>query len=81
MAKRGPKTAAGKAVVSLNAVSHGALSNAVIVPGVESLAEWESVRDGLLRDLAPKARWSASSQTRSPASRGASAGSPATRRR
>lgn len=54
MAKRGPKTAAGKAVVSLNAVSHGALSNAVIVPGIESLAEWESFRDGLLRDLAPE---------------------------
>jgi len=53
MAKRGPNTPAGKAIVSLNAVSHGALSNAVIVPGIESLEEWESFRDELLRDLAP----------------------------
>lgn len=46
MAKRGPKTATGKQAVRLNAVRHGFLSKAPVIPGLESEDEWEVFRQG-----------------------------------
>ena len=46
MAKRGPKTESGKHAVRLNAVRHGFLSKAPVIPGLESEDEWEVFRQG-----------------------------------
>jgi len=54
MAKRGPKTEAGKAIVSLNAVRHGALSRALIIPGIERQEDFDALYHGLVSDLAPE---------------------------
>lgn len=54
MAKRGPNTAAGKAVVSLNAVRHGALSRALIIPGVERQEDFDALHQGLIDDFEPQ---------------------------
>jgi hypothetical protein len=53
MAKRGPKTAAGKAIVSLNAVQHGARSQTLIIPGIERAEDFDALYDGLAEDLQP----------------------------
>lgn len=48
----GPRTAAGKAVAKLNAVSHGLRSTAPVVPG-ERAKDWHDHRAGMLSALAP----------------------------
>lgn len=50
--RRGPKTAAGKARVGLNALTHGIASARVVVPG-ESASEWEGSRQAMMEALAP----------------------------
>jgi hypothetical protein len=50
--RRGPKTAAGKARVGLNAITHGIASARLVVPG-ESATEWELSRQGIVDALAP----------------------------
>lgn len=54
MAKPGPKTEAGKAVVRLNAVQHGVLSTTPVIPGLEREEDWEEHRAGVLASLAPQ---------------------------
>ena len=44
----GPKTAKGKAAVRLNAVKHGVLAQTPVLPLVESLEEWEELRQDVL---------------------------------
>ncbi len=50
--RRGPKTAVGKARVSLNALTHGISSTRLVVPG-ESTAEWETYRTAIIEAIAP----------------------------
>ena len=50
--RHGPKTAAGKARVSNNALTHGISSTRLVVLG-ESDAEWEAHRRAILEALAP----------------------------
>jgi hypothetical protein len=50
--RRGPKTAAGKARVGLNALTHGVSSARMVVPG-ESATEWEEFRGAMVEALAP----------------------------
>jgi hypothetical protein len=54
MAKRGPKTRAGKEIVRLNAVKHGVLSATPVIPFVEREEDWEAHRAGVLSSLAPE---------------------------
>jgi len=54
MAKRGPKTEAGKSIVRLNAVHHGVLSTTPVIPGLEREEDWEAHRVGVLASLAPE---------------------------
>src|SRR5713101_9919404 len=49
---RGPKTPAGKARVSINALTHGISSTRLVVPG-ESSTEWETYRRTFIEALAP----------------------------
>jgi hypothetical protein len=53
MSNSGPKTVAGRAAVSQNARTHGIFSREPVVPGVESLEEWEGHREGIISSLAP----------------------------
>ena len=46
MGKRGPKTERGKAVVRLNPVKHGVLSQTPVLPLVEREEDWVTLRDG-----------------------------------
>src|SRR5581483_9166141 len=50
---RGPKTAAGRAAVRLNAVRHGITSPQVPIPGVEDAGEWQAFRQAIVDDIAP----------------------------
>src|SRR6266853_4752586 len=50
--RRGPKTAAGRARVGLNALTHGIASARLVVPG-ESATEWEGSRQAMMDALAP----------------------------
>ncbi len=50
--RRGPKTVAGKARVSLNALTHGVTSARLVVPG-ERREDWAAHRRRILDDLAP----------------------------
>ncbi len=54
MAKPGPKTQAGKKIVSLNAVKHGVLSTTPVIPGIEREEDWEAHRAGVLESLHPE---------------------------
>ena len=54
MAKRGPKTEEGKAVVRLNAVQHGVLSTTPVIPDVEREEDWDAHRAGMVASLAPQ---------------------------
>jgi len=54
MAKRGPKTEEGKAVVRLNPVRHGVLSPTPVIPGLEREEDWQAHRTGVLSSLTPK---------------------------
>jgi hypothetical protein len=49
----GPRTSAGKAKVSVNALKHGLTGHQVVLPN-ENPDEFESFRTGLLADLAPR---------------------------
>jgi len=49
----GPRTSAGKAKVSMNALKHGLTGRDVVLPN-ENPDEFESFRTNLLADLAPK---------------------------
>jgi hypothetical protein len=53
---KGPKTPEGKAISSLNALKHGLLSNLVVVPGLESKADFEKLYEDLRIDLLPVGR-------------------------
>lgn len=46
-AKRGPKTAAGRARMRLNPIKHGVLSQTPVIPLVEDESEWERLRSGV----------------------------------
>jgi hypothetical protein len=50
----GPRTPAGKAVVARNAITHGLLARAGVIPG-EQEHEFEAHREGLLKQLRPGA--------------------------
>lgn len=50
--RRGPNTEAGKARVSLNALTHGISSSRLVVPG-ESVTDWETFRRAIVGALAP----------------------------
>ena len=49
----GPKTPAGKAAASRNAVKHGIFTAVPILSGIESRDDWEKHRDGVVRSIAP----------------------------
>jgi hypothetical protein len=49
----GPRTAKGKAVVRLNPIRHGVLSQTPVIPLVESREDWERLRDGLFEYWKP----------------------------
>jgi hypothetical protein len=48
----GPRTPEGKAVVSQNAITHGLLARAGVIPG-EEVQEFQAHREGLLKQLRP----------------------------
>jgi hypothetical protein len=50
--RRGPKTAAGKARIGLNAITHAISSARLVVPG-ESTTEWELYRQAIVDALVP----------------------------
>jgi hypothetical protein len=50
--RRGPKTAAGKARIALNAITHGISSTRLVVPG-ESNTAWAANRTAIVDALAP----------------------------
>lgn len=50
----GPKTEAGKAAVRHNAVKHGAMASAVVIPFLENDADWEAHRQGTLESPNPQ---------------------------
>lgn len=52
--KTGPATPAGKAAVARNAITHGITSNAAVIEGMESHAEWARHLDGILASIAPE---------------------------
>ena len=52
----GPKTKAGKAAVSRNAVKHGITSASPVIPGMESDEEWQAYRSGIIESLEPEGR-------------------------
>ena len=54
MARRGPKTQEGKAVVRLNAVRHGVLSTTPVIPHLENDEDWERHRSGVVYSLDPQ---------------------------
>src|SRR4051812_37201545 len=54
MPPTGPRTAAGKAIASRNAVKHGLLSGSPLATPLESAEEWQSHREGILEDLPPR---------------------------
>ena len=52
--KMGPKTAAGRAAVRRNAVTHGITSELPVIPGIECVHDWEAHRDGLMAAIDPQ---------------------------
>jgi hypothetical protein len=53
LASTGPKSADGKAIVSGNAIRHGLLSWKPVIPGFETVEDWESHHERTLDSLAP----------------------------
>ena len=53
MAKRGPRTEAGKRKAALNALTHGVLARTPVIPGIEAEAEWTEQLAGFQQSLAP----------------------------
>jgi hypothetical protein len=53
VAKRGPRTDAGRRASSLNALTHGALARTPVIPGVEDEAASTRHLDGFRQSLAP----------------------------
>ena len=54
-AQTGPRTPAGKAIASRNAISHGIMSpHPGIIEGLESEDEWDRHIDGIVANLAPE---------------------------
>ena len=49
----GPNTPEGKAVVRLNPVKHGVLSQTPVLPLVERVEDWERLRSGMFEALEP----------------------------
>src|SRR5688572_13958595 len=49
----GPKTPAGKAIASRNALIHGIFTAVPVVPGLEHPDQWEAHRLGLVTSLNP----------------------------
>ena len=49
----GPRTTQGKATSRLNALRHGLLSEALVVPGLERPEDWTAFRDAILGSLEP----------------------------
>lgn len=47
----GPRTERGKAVVRLNPVKHGVLSQTPVIPLVEKVEDWERLRSGIFEYL------------------------------
>ena len=54
MKSTGPITMLGKAAASRNATTHGLLSNAPVLEGIEDPAEWERHHRGILESLQPE---------------------------
>jgi hypothetical protein len=52
--KGGPSTPDGKAAVSRNALTHGITSNATVIEGMESHADWLRHLDGIVAHFAPE---------------------------
>jgi hypothetical protein len=55
--KPGPKTIAAKNAVRRNATRHGILSEAPIIKGLESEADWKRHRQGMLDSLQPEGHY------------------------
>ena len=53
LASTGPKSAEGKAIVSRNAIRHGLLSWKPVIPGFETVEDWDSHHERTLESLAP----------------------------
>ena len=54
IASTGPRTPCGKARSSRNALRHGLRSRSLVVPGLESPADWKAHHDAVLRDHSPQ---------------------------
>jgi len=52
--RRGPKTKAGRAAVSKNAIIHAIRSERPVLHGMESESEWRAHREGIVASLAPE---------------------------
>jgi hypothetical protein len=57
VAKRGPGTDSGKAAVRFNALRHGVLSVAPVVPGLEREEDWDEHLEGIESSLRPADRF------------------------
>jgi hypothetical protein len=51
--RRGPKTERGKAIVRLNPVKHGVLSQTPVIPLIEKQEDWERLRAGVIESVKP----------------------------
>jgi hypothetical protein len=49
----GPRSSAGKSIVSGNALRHGVLSTKPVLPGLEREEDWDRHRDAVMLSLAP----------------------------
>lgn len=49
-----PRTPAGKAAVSRNALKHGITSTHPVIPGIEQESDWRHHLDGIVASLAPE---------------------------
>jgi hypothetical protein len=53
MARTGPRSPQAKAIVSTNAIRHGLRSPRIVIPGLESQADWETFLAGVIEYLQP----------------------------